>query len=314
MNIEYNIHRLSTYLLADMKYRETHHPHRPEGPPPRGISEVTRAYFLDWDRLRIPGAVGNIEDTIRQNILNMERKGKAQDYVLRYAESHGLSVEHYLTAVQKHLESLLSQASYFKNCFPSVLEDVLNGSGRFKSQFETNGSGGFFSPIDHSHAEEQLFGFPDDPDKNKTKRPIYGYLSDSSSGEVRPRGRLSNVLEQYGNITIKLKTNVSKKTTFTMEDSFDFRDELRPTPVSKPHFTSVPWGMGDPLTMESISTPHGLYVEAQYHGGLTFEDIESIHVHKERITQEEYSRIQEIMTEYHNSERGARNPIAVVEY
>jgi hypothetical protein len=70
------------------------------------------------------------------------------------------------------------------------------------------------------------------------------------------------------------------------------------TPVAKPHFTSLALSEYDTNIFEKLESlksgklrsPSDCYVEAQYHGGLTLADIDSVHISKDHLYKYEGAR------------------------
>jgi hypothetical protein len=176
--------------------------------------------------------------------------------------------------------------------------------GRFKTLFESGSSGGVNSTELRSKIEEMLFGY----DKNlpENLRPVYGYVSDEATA--------GQFAQSYGDLEVKLSDAVKKRMSMTFYDSLDtgytsiattekmglagggfgdseqyrrlFEDTKFPemykkdidaklltlkTQAEKLAFS------GDSMS-EMFNTVGGMseYVEAQFHGGLRVEDIESI--------------------------------------
>ena len=55
--------------------------------------------------------------------------------------------------------------------------------GRFKTQFETNTSGGMLGPSSRADAEEHLFSYPHSLDPKK--RPVYGFTAKDATGILK---------------------------------------------------------------------------------------------------------------------------------
>jgi Protein of unknown function (DUF3626) len=94
--------------------------------------------------------------------------------------------------------------------------------GRFKSQFESGASRGYYSPDTRAEHEHEMFGYPEDLPAEK--RPIYGYLSGSSEQQY---GGADN----YGSVMFRLKDGVNQRTTFTLGDSLA-NQQMRPVPLT----------------------------------------------------------------------------------
>ena len=96
----------------------------------------------------------------------------------------------------------------------------------------------------------------------------------------------------YGNVNFKVKgEKVLKSATFALEDSLGRDHRMACTPVAKPHFTSLALSVYDTniferlelLKLGKLHEGVNYYVEAQYHGGLSLKDIESVHISKDHL-------------------------------
>jgi hypothetical protein len=159
-----------------------------------------------------------------------------------------------------------------------VLDDIIE-SGRFKSQFETGSSGGALNPTARAVHEQLYFGY--DQDMEPGGRPIYGWVDHPDAALQRLM-----ITRQYGGLTWKLKDEVKDRTTVTALDSLS--RPVIPGPYNNPGFrAAVPGGYADHGVIGAayaISDPvndTGFFddiIEAQYHGGLTLDDVEELRV------------------------------------
>lgn len=181
-----------------------------------------------------------------------------------------------------------------------ILEDR-----RFKSQFETNRSGGLFAPEFRAEAEAHLFG--DGAFASVYNRPIYGYLS--NPGLVNDDKFWT---EQYGGVAFELKASTRSNTTFTGGDSLDAVEHhpqvwRTPAPINAPEFSAfsqyaaidrivkgeaVP---SAPTNLQNITSTFLLnFLEIQVHGGVHVSDIERIHVDSSKVTPAAVKKIQRL--------------------
>ena len=164
--------------------------------------------------------------------------------------------------------------------FKSIFED-----GRFKSQFESKTSGGLLDPYIRKTREKTTFDI--DVNTPNKERPIYGYITDNRKTMVPGQGEtindaLNNILSiwnrdamQYGEYKIILKDSVKNRTTATIGDSL--RTGLLGENVVEPKPDLVNmgyWTYGAPP--RRVGLPDFAYLEAQIHGGVTIDDIETI--------------------------------------
>lgn len=136
--------------------------------------------------------------------------------------------------------------------------------GRWKSQFDPSvtDSGGYYGPSARSRAEHHLFGYVNDPDWDPTKRPIYGYARISgqtySSASGYGGGQANFVLD---------RSRLDMRTTACWNDSLGCAEI--PTSVKRIRAGGyMPYG--DKYTPNKNGSP---YLELQYHGGLTLDDV-----------------------------------------
>lgn len=263
-------------------------------------SVTTNNYFEGWDEdIELEGNP-EIKEQVRQNIIKAERTN--QERYEHAAADLGISVEEFKARLQTKIEDMVERADFFRATQPGVLEKIMNVDDRWKSQFETGTSQGSLNPRYRAVAEMRMFGFNKDkaptPDdiygdrlseevltENKERRPIYGYFSDEEHGAINYQGKIpppTNV-SQYGTINFKIKKERAlRKSTLTFHDSLG-ADDWPPTPAAKPHFTSFRLSYSSGRILNELKSPSVVnwnesYTEVQYHGGLTMEDVESIHI------------------------------------
>lgn len=170
-----------------------------------------------------------------------------------------------------------------------TLEKILE-SGRIKSQFEVNTSGGLLDREARTISEVGLFNYINDLDPKL--RPRYGYLTKDRDGLLIGNRKL----KRYGSVAIRFKDTIKHYTTVTMDDSlihFDSqRDKLsiKPAPYTKPDRGIFPLkkicttaygektiedSIKNPLTYTKLSQIRD-YPEAQIHQDLTREHIAEV--------------------------------------
>ena len=141
--------------------------------------------------------------------------------------------------------------------FGEIVQD-----GRFKSQFETQDSGGTYNPGMRKKAEAIKFGVP--VDIPPSQRPIYGSID--AGGTTSD----DSMAWMYGKVRVVLKNDVRSRSTFTTADSL--LGEIIPSAVTNPHTrgTQVTGTAGDG------NDPYHGFIEAQIHGGVRTSDIAEI--------------------------------------
>ncbi|MGA6203816.1 hypothetical protein ACPESR_03570 [Nocardia testacea] len=218
--------------------------------------------------------------------------------------------------ITSHLRRLLADRPVATRVGPEVLEAVLR-DGRFKTKFETGKSAGGAKVEGRAWQEHTWFGYdrkilPDD------RRPVYGYVmvNGEYAAATGPHGlgwfeRLadsewkqgigdSDLLSAYGEVQVVFKPEVLQRTTFTVGDSWNYRESTFPSHILNPQpesFGALQKPLGSPpetgdlpvpttvwdrplLTMDrEYHTPSFTasdYVEAQIHGGVSVSDIDHV--------------------------------------
>ena len=265
-------------------------------------SVATNNYFEGWDEeIELEGNP-EIKEQVGQNIIRAEKMN--QQRYENAAADLGISIEEFKARLQAKIEDMVERADFFIATQLGVLEKIMNVDGRWKSQFETGTSQGTLNPRYRAVAEMRMFGFNKTKDSempiatydinvpeeslttNKERRPIYGYFSDEEHGAINYEGKIpppTNV-NWYGTVNVKIKKERAvKKATITFHDSLDPTNDWPPTPAAKPHFTSFRLRYSGGEILNKLKGPSVVnwgesYTEVQFHGGLTMDDVESIHI------------------------------------
>lgn len=281
-------------------------------PDKKKYRESLEVYIEKFDNNEsiIEGIPVETRNAIRKNVENSVEDNWTM-YV-REAKNINLSTIDFLVELQTKLEKLTESSHIFRATDIRILGHVLR-DGRFKSQFETNTSGGYLNPGYRAGAEESMFGYAEDLPPEK--RPIYCYCSDAEHGEINQDGKNPpyNYTRQYGLLAVKMKDEVKRRATFTNQDSLRDMQKTPPTPFLCPHLASVKvsWYFNlDKLNSTSVVEE---YNEVQIHGGLRAEDIETIYISRDNGASEEDIKFAEEMVEEYN-ERNPKNKIILEEY
>lgn len=181
---------------------------------------------------------------------------------------------------------------------PRGLRDIFS-SGRFKNQLETGETAGMYAPVTRRALSDEYFY--DISPANDAGREKYGYLKRPKKADDEDDVR------HYGIYDIRFRPSVRKRMTVTNGDSFDnynMGNVLHSTPIvpGDPE-TYINWVAapenfdikfdGNPKRASEDTFSYVLndlktykrptfrprnagYIEAQYHGPLTLDDIESI--------------------------------------
>jgi hypothetical protein len=177
------------------------------------------------------------------------------------------------------LDEVIGAASLYRRQSAEALEKIL-ASGRFKSQFETRTSSGYYDPPRRKTAEEASLGLPRDlPDR---RRPIYGYLSTAGRPE-------RHVAAGYGSVVVRFKPAVRDRTRLTCGDSLIRVAHVQSSPVTAPSLRSMQVSIAGndfdvvqerqsktPLEMLQVLTARYNYVEAQFMDGVAADEIEEV--------------------------------------
>jgi len=243
-------------------------------------SDVSREYFSSGASIELPG-LENFNETLREQVQDMEEM-----YARQYedaANEHGVSVEEFKSVLQAKVIEMVRASNFFCAVDADTVETIMNVDGRLKSQFETGTSKAVLNPGFRSKREAELFGITDDASENPSMRPIYGYFTDGTNGEINDTGTIppESALSSYGKVNFKLKrARALAKSTITFADSILYED-IQPSPAMRPHFSSFPADRAqhiDRVERTSKTEWTSSYTEAQYHGGVTMDDLESIHI------------------------------------
>ena len=156
------------------------------------------------------------------------------------------------------------------NGFPTInlgltaFETMVDEGGRYKTQFESGNSGGYFGYDLRTSFESSVLGLH--PNMDATKRPVYGTLqthkSLSEDTEIAPF---------YGGIVLQLNNSVRERTTVVYNDSLGMATRTIPANSVKDN--------PDDLFRTGMEGESFKYVESQIHGGVSMDDVDAVWVH-----------------------------------
>lgn len=163
---------------------------------------------------------------------------------------------------------VLSQSTPAIAAGSDVIPQLL-ASGQFLTQHDTGSSGGQYDPESRAAMEMMVWGStPDNP-------PVYGY---AAHGGVPNRDSMS-----YGDAHFMLKDRVKSRTTVTPGDSRGGHGVLPSLPwadveAGRTPLTAHRPGLhgGAPPTRPWSRDTFNRYTEAQYHGGVSTDDIDHV--------------------------------------
>lgn len=110
------------------------------------------------------------------------------------------------------LKELVDNTPIMINSKSDIIGHFQRGEERFKSQFETGTSMGANDNVRRARAEHAGLGYSSDPDKDRSLRPIYGYVNVPGNAASSYGGR-------GGGLGWTLRDDVRERMTFTMGDS-----------------------------------------------------------------------------------------------
>lgn len=169
-----------------------------------------------------------------------------------------------------------------------VLEEVL--SSGFKNQFEVGESGGHYSPELRREVAAILFGCAEDLNDEDYEK--YGYLAETDMLKD-----LASDTSNYGPVVVRFrKSHIKGRVTMTSGDSLPvaFGENVIASPTDHPSIGSIflpgsvysllknnKLNLKSPQQVAETIPPmdrFGQYIELQYHGQLTADDIESVFI------------------------------------
>lgn len=235
--------------------------------------------------------------------------------------------------LQQRMEELMMKSHFFCATSTEVfINHILRGDRRFKNMIELLPVGSTYVPTRRSDTEFKLFDFPvygsPEGERVKSSRPTYGYFSLNSDGIMNASDSHPppNSVKMFGRVTVKIKRGVAeRRATMCLRDSYFVDAPI--SPVALPHYsvlfdyweTNPSSGLNRaecflerPLSNKTLSDICGAYTEVQFHGGLTVDDIESVHLSLgNELDQDGIDRVTAAVKAY-NQETG--NNIVVVIY
>jgi len=190
-----------------------------------------------------------------------------------FAEDRGMAIGEYLDAVNGHTRQLLADGRLCMYVPPTALWKIV-ADNRFKNQHRTGTTRGFPG---RGPFEERMLGV-DDPGSDPESAPVYGFVCADPEDERHEYRR-----HHYGQTIVVFSDRLRARTTFTVGDSLDENLVAGPTtwasPVNAPDEMSQLFGSEDPLYAEEVDDlEENSYVEAQYWGPVTVDDIQAVYV------------------------------------
>ena len=228
-----------------------------------------------------------------QSLKNYDKKSKQFNEDERKRRKGGVTEEQ-AKEVSNELARIIENSDFCMNrslrSFKLILKD-----GRFKNLFETGTSSGSTSTYAREKTEKQLFGI--EGNIKPEERPKYGYMCERGVKDTKT----ADWYGDGGEVRIKFKRDrVIQNATYTLGDSLDYyksKPELVAGRVANPSLAGLDAvGCGDNYDShckidKTINALKGYkdgsdfakkngysdkYLEVQYHGKLTVDDIEEV--------------------------------------
>jgi len=190
------------------------------------------------------------------------------------------------------LQTVVNNANTYSRVPDTKILTKIFDDNKFKNQFETNTSKGSLNQSSRKEASKNLFG-TDTKTTDITQYEFYGYLGEK---DVLKDMKANRGMNHYGDIVVKFKSDVRRRTTFTMDDSLGpgMSGSYVASSLEKVEVVNVRRYAAEDLTMKELKSQHKIsnvsevtpgmvcntssisYMEAQYHGGLTLDDVDEI--------------------------------------
>ena len=220
------------------------------------------------------------QDGLKYHLENAKEGWRNVPSQMQAIEAFEKEIPHYMQQVEDAMEKFDFSTKTDSQSVLHILKD-----GRFKSQIETEASHGVLDVEKRKRTTSRLFTMGEESGFSEDAYEIYGYLDNASRASM------------YGDCKIVLKKqNLMQRTTFTVGDSLELIEsgaDPFASLASRPSFSS--WGQSvfsesipnAPQQLDRIrgdfssiaKTGHlssGNYVELQFHGGVSVEDIDYI--------------------------------------
>ena len=255
--------------------------------PAKGTPEAVQPELpLDDNRFQSPDlSAWNDPKAVRLRELHNRKIMESRRTELEsYARKHNMTYDEYVAEAEKKLQKMMDDASLYRRDNTDVFLNILN-AGRFKSQFETNTSGGALTHDGRRKVEKQIWGYQDQVVK---QRPIYGTVSASANG----KGGSIDSSYWYGDIICKFKPEIRTRTTFTNGDSLGHGNIYGSCPVDNVNLTSI--RSVDVLDQKITKIDHVIdlvYNEVQFHGEVHCSDIEKVFFEPSATAHNDFDRI-----------------------
>lgn len=257
----------------------------PEELRDRALKEADAANLTETEAALYVAAQWQAAVTYTQNHAYYVSHQYRSEFFAKLSEKYKKLVFTQAETLENRKKSIDTAIKYLEESSPTIaisgpnLLSVIK-DGRFKSQFETDTSGGAYDPQRRKSLEFSQLGIPFQIDD--ALRPIYGYLTVQTSGPLESTSpdvvgswnADSRALYTYGDMRVVLKKEVKSRATFTMFDSLSAKSIGQP--ITEVHDAKSLFFAG----LQQGTYKNGLlssdYTETQILGGVSMEDVEKI--------------------------------------
>lgn len=217
-------------------------------------------------------------------------EGNVDRHVQRLAQERRIGVRQARATVDKAMNDIATKHDLAIQ-FKSERLDRFLADPRFKTQFETNSSGGALDKNYRADAEHAGLGAPLNLDPKQ--RPIYGYVNLGKEAQDR--------VAQYGDITFILKDDVRQRTTITAGDSlYNMKGgRVAGTSIQQPGKASWDTAVDALYDYERSGNTGALvnrigYAEIQIQGGVGIGDVRAVIDRTKALTARQRQRLTEM--------------------
>lgn len=262
----------------------------------------------------IPRDTGaSVLDDITEFYNNSSVKKSADKSIKKMAKEFSMTEKETKEMLDNDLKAIFQECEFGARIRGSVLEKVLSDDpdeGGFKNLFEVGTGGGCTNKNSRSRGENKVFGYKDDNENwenNKHDRPFYGMMMPKYEEEkYTSKDYYKNGPGKwYGDgITLTFDKAIASNVSFTLGDSLDYSDSvigceaINPEfrgghydfdtyyPLAKKGFSDEVHDVDPNLLLVKIAKEGDTYLELQYHGHQTKNDmvnfIKHVYIDKDR--------------------------------
>jgi hypothetical protein len=262
----------------------------------------------------IPRDTGaSVLDDITEHYNSSSVKKSADRSIKRMAKELNMTEKETKEMLDNDLKAIFQECEFGARIRGAVLEKVLSDDpdkAGFKNLFEVGTGGGCTNKNSRSRGENKVFGYKDDNENwenNKYDRPFYGMMMPKYEEEKYTSKDYykSGPGKWYGDgITLTFDKAIASNVSFTLGDSLDYSDSvigceaINPEfrgghydfdtyyPLAKKGFSDEVHDVDPNLLLVKIAKEGDTYLELQYHGHQTKNDmvnfIKHVYIDKDR--------------------------------